>query len=396
MMVHSGRVFAQGATADCEVSSRVALRIGFDEATSKALLHAFARWDGQGVPHGVSGDDVVRPARIVHIASFAELRHRAGGANAAIEAVARGAGGWFDPQIVSEFTKTGEDMLSTLEGDSIWDVALEAEPRPRRYASDEDIDKLALAFADLVDLKSSYRLGHSQGVAQLVERACRVLGMPDRAVVDARRAALLHDLGMYSVPTSILDKAGKLTASEQERVRMHAYHTERVLARSALLADIATLASMHHERLDGKGYHRAAPASIVPMAARVLAAADAFQAMTQSRPYRAGLTRDAAAKELTAQALGGGLDRQAARAVCDAAGAQTKIPRGSCGPQGLSEREIEVLRLLARGHSKKQIGKALFIASGTVHTHVTHIYEKIGVSSRAAAALFAMEQGLLP
>jgi DNA-binding CsgD family transcriptional regulator len=201
---------------------------------------------------------------------------------------------------------------------------------------------------------------------------------------------------MYSVPTGILDKKGKLTAAEWERVRLHAYHTERVLARSALLADAARIASLHHERLDGSGYHRGERAAQVPMAARILAAADVLQALGEPRPQRPPLPRDEAARELEAAVARGALDARAAAAVCEAAGARTRGRKAVTGPAGLTEREVEVLRLLARGRSKKQIAQTLFIAHGTVHTHVTHIYEKLGVSSRAAAALFAMEQGLLP
>jgi|SRR5579859_1314339 len=397
MTLRGDAVYAMVAGADCEVSAHAAERMGVGGETPAVLLHSFARWDGHGRPQ-VAGDAVDRRARVVHVASFAETHHRVGGPRAALDAIARGAGGWFDPDVAATFARRGPDLLALLgdAGASAWDAVLAAEPRAHRRAAPADVDAVARAFADLVDLKSTYRLGHSSAVAQLAEKACVSLGLPASSLPAVRRAALLHDLGMYSVPTGILDKPGPLSAPEWERVRLHAYHTERVLARTPLFADAARIASLHHERLDGSGYHRGERAAQLPMAARVLAAADVLRAMREPRAHRPALGPDAAAREMQDAVTRGALDGEAVRAVCEAAGTRAPPRSATAGPAGLSEREIEVLRLLARGRSKKEIGKALFIAHGTVHTHVTHIYEKLGVSSRAAAAVFAMEHGLLP
>jgi DNA-binding CsgD family transcriptional regulator len=209
-----------------------------------------------------------------------------------------------------------------------------------------------------------------------------------------RLAGLLHDVGRLSVPTGIWNKPGPLSRSEWERVRLHAYHAERVLAQTPLLAAVARIAGTHHERLDGTGYHRGAAAAQITMPARLLAAADTYHALCEDRPHRRALAADEAAGELQRMAQAGALDRDAVRAVCEAAGHRVKKRSGGW-PAGLSDREVEVLRLLARGQSEKQIAKALFISPGTVHTHVVHIYEKIEVSTRAGAALFAMEHDLL-
>jgi HD-GYP domain-containing protein (c-di-GMP phosphodiesterase class II) len=210
-------------------------------------------------------------------------------------------------------------------------------------------------------------------------------------VTALRRAALLHDLGRAGVSTAVWEKRGPLTSSEWEQVRLHAYHTERILSRSAALAPLAQLAGMHHERLDGSGYHRGAPASVQSKSARVLAAADVYHALTEDRPHRPAMAQEPAARVLETQP---GLDREAVAAVLETAGQHRgRVPTPWAA--GLSDREVEVLRLLARGRSERQIAQALFISASTVHTHVTHIYEKAGVSTRASAALFAMEHGLL-
>jgi HD-GYP domain-containing protein (c-di-GMP phosphodiesterase class II) len=264
----------------------------------------------------------------------------------------------------------------------------------RAYLSDEQFDTACQAIADFADIKSPYTLGHSNGVASLAsEAACRC-GLPEADAVALRRAGLLHDIGRVSVSAGIWGKPGSLTEREWERVRLHPYYTERVLARPRILAQLGSLAALHHERLDGSGYHRGLPAAMLSPAARILAAADVYHAMTEPRPHRSPLTPDAAAIELQREARAGRLDSEVVSGVLAAAGHRVSISRREL-VAGLSEREVEVLRLLARGHSMKQIAARLTISEKTVDNHIQHIYIKIGVSTRAGATLFAMEQNLI-
>jgi HD-GYP domain-containing protein (c-di-GMP phosphodiesterase class II)/DNA-binding CsgD family transcriptional regulator len=256
------------------------------------------------------------------------------------------------------------------------------------------MDEVARVFADMVDLKTPFLHGHSSGVAALAEVAARMVGFDVEAVATMRRAGLLHDLGRVGVPNGIWEKTGPLSAGEWEQVRLHAYHSERILSRSAALAPVATVAGMHHERLDGSGYHRGISAASLPAPARMLAAADAYHAMTEERAHRPALNRSEAATTLQDEAAAGKLDREAVAAVLEAAG----HPPGRIRvvwPADLTGREVEVLRLLARGRSNKEIAERLVISNHTVHHHVLHIYNKINVSTRAGAALFAMQHGLL-
>jgi HD-GYP domain-containing protein (c-di-GMP phosphodiesterase class II) len=209
-----------------------------------------------------------------------------------------------------------------------------------------------------------------------------------------RRVGWLHDLGRVGVSAGIWGKAGPLTEREWERVRLHPYYTERILARSDMLAQLGTLAALHHERLDGSGYHRNVSASALSPAARILAAADAYHAMTEPRPHRAARSAEAAAEELRHEVRAGRLDGEAVQGVLIAAGHAVRRRRREL-VAGLSEREIEVLRLIARGHSKKQMAALLTIAEKTVDNHIQHIYNKIGVTTRAGATLFALEHDLL-
>jgi DNA-binding CsgD family transcriptional regulator len=137
---------------------------------------------------------------------------------------------------------------------------------------------------------------------------------------------------------------------------------------------------MHHERQDGSGYHRGASGAEVPAAARVLAAADAFQAITQDRPHRPGLAPEAAAAALAEQAQVGRLDTECVRAVVEAAGQPPPSVR-TRWPAGLSDREVEVLRLVAHGLSNWAIAGRLYVSPRTAEHHVQHIYTKIGAST---------------
>ena len=253
---------------------------------------------------------------------------------------------------------------------------------------------MARTFADMVDLKSSYTLGHSAGVAELAERAARSLGLATLEVDDLRRAALLHDLGRVAVSSGIWEKPGPLTRVEQEQMRLHPYHTERILSCSPALQPLGRTAGMHHERLDGSGYHHGMPASAIPLAARILAAADEFQSATQPRPHRPHRRPGEAADLLVADATAGRLDPDCVRAVVEAAG-QALARMRSSWPAGLSDREVEVLRLVARGLMNREIAETLVVSRRTAEHHVQHVYAKIGCSTRAGAAIFAMQHDLL-
>jgi HD-GYP domain-containing protein (c-di-GMP phosphodiesterase class II) len=329
---------------------------------------------------------------VAQVAGQAALFDRLGGAHAALAAVAQRAGAALDPAVAEAFGRCGPALLAELSSADVVEAAVAAEPAPVVSVSSDGLDAVCRAFGDAVDLKSPFHHGHSAGVAALAEGAAIELGLSDDDTAGLRRAALLHDIGRAAVPNGIWERPGPLTSGDWERVRLHAYHSERILSRCGPLAPLAPLAGMHHERLDGSGYHRGAAASAIPLSARVLAAADAFQAMTQERAYRAAHPPEAAARELAAQGRTGVLDPDAVSAVLAAAGhAAPRVPR----PADLTERQVEVLRLVARGLSNPEIARELVISRRTAERHVQDIYGKIGVSSRAGAALFAMEHDLL-
>lgn len=387
-----GRLFETGS---CEVARETARRIGLPGTVQRALHEIYESWNGSGAPRGLVGEEIARPARIARVASDAALFHHGGGAEPAIEALRRRAGGMLDPRVVAVFIANAPELLAGVESGDPRERILEVEPAPEVERDHADLAGVAAAFGDLADLKTPFTHGHSGAVARLATTAAEQVRLDAETVSLLRVAALLHDLGRVGISNAIWEKRGPLTGAEWELVRMHPYHSERILATSHALEPTARLAGMHHERLDGSGYHRGCRADDIPAAARVLAAANAFQALTEARPHRQALSAEQASEELAKQSRAGRLDSDVVGAVLAAAGQRRSRGRSDLRPAGLSDREIEVLRLVAGGCSNRQVAKRLWISPRTAEHHVQHIYAKIGASSRAAAALFAVEHDLV-
>jgi HD-GYP domain-containing protein (c-di-GMP phosphodiesterase class II)/DNA-binding CsgD family transcriptional regulator len=380
--------------AHCEVAVRVAETLGLGQGIQRGLWQGYERWDGKGTPERLKGEALALPVRITHLAQDTATFYTMGGVEAAVAMARSRSGRQFDPAIVEAFCQGAPDLLAPLDAESSWQAVLDAEPGAPIWISGAQIDTAAEVMADFVDLKTPFTVGHSRGVAALASAAAKRCGLPETDVVALRRAGLLHDIGRVGVSAGIWGKAGPLTESEWERVRLHPYYTERVLSRSGALAPLGALAALHHERLDGSGYHRQVASAQLPPAARILAAADVYQALTEPRPHRPACTPDDAAAEVSREAQAGRLDHEAVQAVLSAAGHRVRATRRTW-PGGLSEREVEVLRLIARGLSNRQMATTLVISEKTVSHHVQHIYDKLDVSTRAAATLFAMQHNLL-
>jgi HD-GYP domain-containing protein (c-di-GMP phosphodiesterase class II) len=393
--VLSGHREVDGMIAQHAALARaLAEQLGLSEPVLESVAATYEQWDGRGWPGRLSGTEVPIAARLAQLAEFVEVAHRVGGVAAAQEMAVRRAGKQFDPVLAGLVRDEGEMLLSGLDSAGTWDTVIHAEPALAVVLQGDRIDDALLAIANFVDLKSPYTLGHAPAVAELAAAAGAELGLDEAGITTLRRAGVVHDLGRLGVSNAIWDRPRPLGAGEWERVRLHPYLTERMLQQSAALAPLGAIAVAHRERLDGSGYPRGLSGSAISRPARILGAADAYQAMREPRPYRAARRPDEAAAELRAEVRAGRLDAEAVEAVLGAAG--HRVTRRREGPAGLTLREVEVLRLLARGLSNKQIAARLVITPKTVGNHVEHIYAKIGASSRAAAGLFALRHGLLP
>lgn len=391
----TGGAFMQSTFAGhCEVAQRLAERLGFGESAITALGQLYERWDGKGLPRGLKGEQIHPAVLIVTLAQDVITFHRLGGVDAAVQMVRDRRSGAYSPELADLFTGQAGDLLAGLSDEPTWAAVLQLEPGDRRYLTEPELDDACLAIADFADIKSPYTVGHSNGVAGLAANAAARCGLPAADVSAIRRAGWLHDVGQVGVSAGIWGKAAPLTERDWEQIRLHSYYTERILARPATFARLGAVASHHHERLDGSGYHRAAAGSALAAGARILAVADAYHAMTEPRPHREARTPAGAAEELRREVRSGRIDPEIVDAVLAAAGHRVKRGRREL-VGGLSEREIEVLRLVARGGTIKQIAEALTVAPKTVDNHIQRIYAKIGVSTRAGATLFAMEQDLI-
>jgi HD-GYP domain-containing protein (c-di-GMP phosphodiesterase class II)/DNA-binding CsgD family transcriptional regulator len=379
------------------VARLLAERLALGTGVQDALGQVFERWDGRGgVPGERAGEAIALPVRVGHLAHYAELFHRIDGVDGAVATVCSRSGKMFDPRLVELFCDHAAELLAGLPDAGAFDAVVAAEPQPWCRLGPADLDRALRAMGDFADLKSPYTVGHSDGVARLASAAARGCGLDDEEQVAVRRAGWLHDLGRAGVSTGIWDKAGPLSDGEWERVRMHSYYTERVLARCPPLAAVRATAALHHERADGSGYHKGVAGRSLPLPAAVLAAADVYHALRERRPHREALDPHAAAEVLGDEVRDGRLPAEAANAVLRAAGAGTVPAPPATLPAGLSEREAEVLGLLAGGLTNAQVAAALYISPKTVGAHVEHVYRKIGVSTRAAATAFALGNELVP
>jgi HD-GYP domain-containing protein (c-di-GMP phosphodiesterase class II) len=382
-----------GNTAICEAAARLGERLGVGPTVSKALNEMLARWDGKvfSLP---PAEGVSLIARLTHLIRVAQIHAMGRGPVGAAEVIRKRRGSEFDPNLADAFLEVYHDLFSSIGDDSVWDQTLDAEPQPHRLVPQSHLEDLTLAFGDFTDIKSPFTLGHSRRVGALAAAtgACLGLSASDRQLV--RLTGYVHDLGSVSIPQRVFTKNGALNRPELEAVRLHGYHTERILSCSRSMQPLGALAGFHHERLDGSGYHRGATAAAQPPTARVLAAAEVHQSLLEERGWRPAYTPSNAAQLLVEQATAGALDRAAVRAVLEAAG-QRPGPRRVGWPAGLTDREVEVLRLLAAGRSNRMIARALSVSEATVRTHALNIYGKTGVHSRAGIGLFAIEHDLI-
>jgi HD-GYP domain-containing protein (c-di-GMP phosphodiesterase class II) len=381
---------AEGARADCEVGAILAGRLRLPEAVGYAVRDAFERFDGHGLPAGRAGENVEPAARFAAVGYAAVMFDAVAGGAAATQAVARWSGHALDPEVAAVFLAEPAELLLLSAPDDLWAAVVDAEPEPRRhFADDAALDEALAGFGDAADLKSPWFTGHSRGVAQLARAAAQRLRLKPADAALVYRAGLVHDLGRVAVPAGVWERPGPLRTEDWDLVRLHPYHTGRILARSPALAPLGQLAGRHHERTDGSGYPAGVGASELDRAACLLAAADVLQALGEPRPHRPALDPADASRIMS----GLPLDRDAVRAVLDAAGAPpAALPPL---PADLTEREVEILRALAAGRTKREIAADLVISQSTVHTHTVHIYAKCGVSTRAALAMFAMRHGLV-
>jgi HD-GYP domain-containing protein (c-di-GMP phosphodiesterase class II) len=382
-------------TAHCEVAQRIGERLGLSKEIRRNLDQIYERWDGKGLPRGLSGEDVLPAVRLITLAQDAIALSDAVGVEAMAEVIASRADGPYEADLAYLVSANAPALLEGIGATVDRETILALEPDPPVTLDEPACDEAFLAIADMIDMRMPFTHGHSRAVAELAEGAGRQIGLPDPDVRALRWSGHIHDIGELVVPVSTWMRAGPLSVRERDAAHLHAYYGERALASFGAEGEpMAGLVLRHHERLDGSGYHRKVGGSDLSPSARILAAAEAFQTSREERPHRKALSTEAAAAQLRAAVRDGCVCPDAAEAVLAVAGQPSR--RATPRPlAGLTSREIEVLRLIAAGLTAKEAARKLDISPKTIDHHVQSIYGKIGVTTRAAAALYAVEHGLL-
>jgi len=342
----------------------------------------------------VSGEEIPIAARVVMVARDVDVVTQVGGRQLAEDMLRRRRGRAYDPAVAEAFHRHAWAILAGIEDESLWDLVIDADPTPSEPLTADRLSVALECCAQFADIKCWFTRDHSPAVSRLARTAAASLGFDAGQVESIAAAGLIQELGKTGVPNGILESLRALTHSQWDTLRLNTYLTQRILGRCHGLEAVSALAAGHHERLDGSGYHRGLSGDRISTGARILAAADAFKAMTSDRPWRPKLVPDQAARSLGAAVKEGKLGHDAVEAVLAAAG-HSNMSRRQTRPAGLSEREVDVLRLISLGRTNRDVAERLFISPKTVGRHIENIYAKVGVSTRPAAALFAMQHQLL-
>ena len=391
-MATGGRAVREIMMGHCQSTGELADRLGLGDQVRRPLLQAFERWDGHGVPGDARGDELALVARVVQLADCVEACHFTAGSEAALSVARQRRGTHFDPELVDHFCRAHDAVLAGVDEVSAWDEVIALDPSLGVELNDDALDGALEALADFADLKSPCRAGHSRGVATTAVAAATALGLGPTDVQMIRRAALVHDVGVIGVPSSVWDETRPWSVSQRERARTHPYLLERMLAQTP-------------HALGGRAGRGIAPrtARRLGLSARVCGATRC-RSRPASLPWPTCTTRSASHVRIGPRSMrhapprscamkrarAGSTERSSTRCCGEAANGYGAGPsfRG-----GLTPREVSVLVCLARGRSNPEIAKELTISRKTVSSHLEHIYTKLGISTRTEAALFAMQHG---
>ncbi len=292
---HSSENAAELFTLRCFQGAAVVKSLGLGEGVAQAIYNLDEHWDGQGYPSRLRGEKIPKLARIVGLAQTLDVFHQQYGDLAALDCMRRRTGRWFDPDVVRAalaLVRRGE-LWNGLDHPDLRLHVAALEPSTLTLRADaEGIDRICVAFSEVVDAKSPSTYTHSVNVAKIAVELGQCLGLSEGNLLTLRRAGLLHDVGKLSVPNSILDKPGKLTAEQWQCVKQHPFYTHQILARIPTFQRITEIASAHHEKLDGSGYHRGMSAQHLCQSMRILAVADMYEALTAKRSYRAPMSHE--------------------------------------------------------------------------------------------------------
>ena len=396
-MVQCGTVARETMRSHCEIAELFARHLAFPDYVQQALRFQWERWDGKGMAYRLKGPTIPRASRVLHLVQVIELMHYFGGPPAARTIARDKRATRFDPDAVDAFLALAQqaNFWQSFEEQSAQEALLARRPATTADEAPADqSERVCEALADFIDLKTQETWHHSRAVAGVAVGIGTALGLNASELSRLRCAALVHDIGKVAVPVDILVKGEQRSSSEWETYRLHPYYTQRILERVNALQDLAQAASAHHEWFNGQGYHRQLCGEQIPLHGRVLAVANVYARLVQQvdQEDSADTLRHMRAR------VGVQFDPLCYEALVASVSMQGKLGTLPCRPRkvgNLTEREVEVLCLLAQGCNTPQIAHKLNISKKTVEHHISHIYAKIGVTCRTAAAVYAVQQGIV-
>jgi HD-GYP domain-containing protein (c-di-GMP phosphodiesterase class II) len=370
------------AVVHCEVSGEVAKTLELGSDVEAGLCRVFETYDGSGRPLGVGHEHIPEVAYQVVLAGDLEILTRAHGLDAALSWIAGQSNRRYPASLATLLVRNAKEWLS--------------DPGSTLNATDNpSIEKrVALTLVgDLIDLKLPWLSGYSRHVAQIVAEAARLWGLPQSAIDEVGKAALIHGLGRAAVSNHLWNAPGPLAYGATERTHLVPYWTQRASRQISELAAPGDIAAHAYERLDGSGYFRGVPADALSPEHRLLATAIIWVALRSARPWRLAFSESEAARILKQEAARGLLDEKA----CDAVIAAARGEHNSFLQQNalLTGRECEILRHVSQGASNKEAARRLGISPSTVRTHMESIFRKLECSTRAAATLKGLTLGLI-
>jgi HD-GYP domain-containing protein (c-di-GMP phosphodiesterase class II) len=381
------------AQAHCEATVEMVHQLGLAPAVGDGALHLFEHWDGGGIPAGRRGEEIDLLAQLVALSGDLEIFSRVFGLPKGLTLIEARAGHRYDPVLARVALKNAPAWLTEIAGQDAWPVA--AAQVGETVSELTDLTPFAQLLADYGDLKLPGDFLTSRRVAEIAAQTASLLGFDTDTEARMVRAALLHGLGRVAVPNATLERRTPLGEADKEHIRLVPHWTERILKRAPAFESEAALACRAFERLDGSGYPRGLKAADLGRPIRALQAcifvADALRTDRQERKMHD------AVEEITREVAAGRLDVDAVQAAMAACGMPRRnlLCQSASPASQVTQREREVLAHLAQGRSNKEIARQLGISPSTAGTHVENLYRKLGVSTRAAAALIASRQGLI-
>ena len=285
------------------------------------ILYHHENYDGTGL-FKISGEDIPIFSQIIHLADSMDInfnlpRLESNKREEVIRYASKNKNILFSPIVVDIFLSIShkERFWLDLSFYNITEVLNRIAPQIIYEYSWEDIIPISETFMNIIDSKSKFTYKHSKGISEKIRIMSDYYNFATEKKLKLYIAANLHDLGKLYLPNAILEKPDKLNAFEFSEIKRHPYYTKLALDKIGGFEDISSWAANHHEKLNGKGYPESLCADELDFDSRLLGVIDVYQALTEERPYRRGLSHKETMKIIYSMANGGFIDNQIARDI---------------------------------------------------------------------------------